>query len=928
MTKNVKILQNHLPAVSCLPLPEDFLTAPEIPENSNTLVFNERSLLSFSADWNGKEDFSARVTFGFTECGLGFLFDITDSEVVNDKVIPWELWMQDSVELFLAAPPERKFGTAKKSFERLQLILTPPDEKGSIRTFTLFDSGYAPDLDCQFSGKLTAGGYEIRVLIPFSVFGDYDLKEEKLFRMQFSCNDYDRRDGSAVPPRKATLNQAKQPSASAADYPLFRLCNSDAENPATALDLIWNPALPRLIDGKTLDITLNFPSALEKGTLALCSNSGEILRTYELPNGAEIFTVGNVDELPTPDLHLVFTGYRNGEPCGTVIRRTVQISGLLAKLADIDWKTIPEERLAGYMALTSALEFLRMTATPGSMNSNRISDAAAECEARLALLEDRPLPTHLPEKYRYLELNRNFETQFNISYNRGGRPYEKIFTAISLPWGNIPCMNTELFHCDTVETAKQMLRNLTAYDTQLPPPEIAGTDETMLVHGHLLGDGLRTDLETERLLSLYTPARPGHVLRMPFAEAMDYPVKAVVIMSDTPESTAAAVQNFAKEKQLPVIAFEEREKYAMVLIAGTPIYPEISTFWHSQTGLAADYLLVRRGSDVLRTIGNAAGKKFMEIILAGKPITAEQAKEFAAMRAADLPVPAQEDFVKAQDLRTGDVHTHTIFSDGQTTPAGLLAQAPSAGFDFVVISDHDEVEGGFRLQENCRQNNCGLHVITGEEITMAPRYHINVYPITRRIDERFSWKSIQRQAQEMGAVTQLNHPMTYGTNFSEFWYNDFTLAGFDAVERRIEYYKKWQSGKGKLPSITGGTDTHTGDFGCRNCTVAYVPDFSDANFSKAVKAGNAAMIDPLIPELVYGKPEIARMTAAALLDAETPKRFTKRLRSALADFNAVNWIAASETLPAPYPRALERPPETYEQEFISYPHNNKQTKEE
>ena len=74
------------------------------------------------------------------------------------------------------------------------------------------------------------------------------------------------------------------------------------------MDLIWNPALPRLIDGKTLDITLNFPSALEKGTLALYSNSGEMLRSYELPDGAEIFTVGNVDELPTPDLHLVFTG--------------------------------------------------------------------------------------------------------------------------------------------------------------------------------------------------------------------------------------------------------------------------------------------------------------------------------------------------------------------------------------------------------------------------------------------------------------------------------------------------------------------------------------------------------------------------------------------------------------------------------------------
>jgi hypothetical protein len=55
-------------------LPEDFLTAPAIPENSNTLVFDERSLLSFSANWNGKEDFSARVTFGFTDSGLGIRF--------------------------------------------------------------------------------------------------------------------------------------------------------------------------------------------------------------------------------------------------------------------------------------------------------------------------------------------------------------------------------------------------------------------------------------------------------------------------------------------------------------------------------------------------------------------------------------------------------------------------------------------------------------------------------------------------------------------------------------------------------------------------------------------------------------------------------------------------------------------------------------
>ena len=920
-------LQNDLPAVSCLPLPEDFLTCHTLPSGSMRLVFDRASQLAHSAGWRGKEDFSARISFGSNSQGLVFLFDITDSEVINEKTIPWELWMQDSVELFLAAPPERKFGTANRSFERLQLILTPPDTAGNIRSFTLLDSAYAPDLDCRFNGNLTASGYEIRLLVPWSVFGDYDLKKEKLFRMQFSCNDYDRRDGSVTPQRKITLNQAEQPSASAVDYPLFRLCDSDAENPCVSLELLWNPVLPRMVQGKTLDIRLNFPQELEKGELAVFSNYGEKLCSYELP-AAETFTIENADRFSAIDLQLVFTGFCNGKPCGAVVRRTVQIAGLLAKLAEVDWKNVPENRLAGYMALCSAVEFLRMTATPGSMNSSRTADAAAECEARLALLEDRPLPGYLPEKYRYLELNRNFEAQLNISYSRGGRPYEKIFTAISMPWGNIPCINAEMYHCSTPDDAAKMLHDHSAYDTRLAAVKIAGADEAILIHGHLLADALRDDLTPEYLLSIYSPARPGHVLRMPVNEALGYPAEAVVIMPDTPENTRETVERFAKQNQLPLIAFEEREKYAMTLIAGTPSYPEISNFWHSQTGLAADYLLVRRGCDFWRTTGTEAGIKFMEFILSGKPLTAALAKEFAHMRAAAMPVPVQEDFAKSANLRTGDVHTHTNYSDGQTTPAGLLAQAPSAGFDFVVISDHDEAAGGLQLTENCRKNRCGITVITGEEITMAPRYHINIYPIGRRLEERFSWDAIRTQAREWGAVVQLNHPMTYGTNFSEFWYNDFTLAGFDAVERRVEYYEKWHSGKGKLPAITGSTDTHTGDFGCRNCTTVYVPEFTPDNFSKAIKAGNCAMIDPLMPRLVYGNQEIARLAAAALLDEQSPKRFNRRLRTALADFDVISWIAASETAPVIHPGALPRPKETYEQEKLSYPHKTESTKEE
>ncbi len=911
--------QKNLPAVSLLPVADDFLTCPQNAFNSNTFVFESREAFAHCADWRGREDFSAKVTLGYNRHGLCALFDITDSEVINEKKQLWELWMQDCVEFFAAAPAGRMFGTADHSFERLQLILSPPDAEGNIRSFTLLDSAYAPDIEFQAVGKRTECGYEIRLQIPYSVFGGYDLRQEKLIRLQISCNDYDRRDGEAYPRRRATLKQAPQPSASAVDHPLFRLCGTEAENPERSLELLWNPTVPGMTAENSFDIQLRMPECLERGVLLLQDFSGSELRRYEF-TADEILTVDGLAKMPSAALRMVFTGYRNGEKAGCVVKETVSLANLLDKLSSLKWGAVSGNRKIGWMALVSAVEFLRMAAAPGSMNSNQLAEAIAECETRLALLEDRPLPEAVPEKFRYLELNRGFDAPLNICYSRGGRPAERNFTVITLPWGNIPCISAELHHCSGLAEAENMVRALAAYAEELPAPEVAGADQVLQIRGHLPGDGLRSDMEVHRLLSLYSSDRPGHVFRMPVDKALSFPVTAVCIMPDAPKEVRQKVLGLARRKDLPEIAFEQRDEFKRTLIAGTPDYPAISHFWHSRNGLPGEFLIVRRGNDVLFGSASEAGRRFIEFILAGKPLTKEFAREIAVLRMKTLPEGSTEEFAASQDLRTGDVHTHTIFSDGQTTPAGLLAQMPVAGFDFLVISDHDEIAGAVRLAENCRKNNCALTFFTGEEVTMAPRYHINVYPVSKRIDERFSWESIRRQAEEMNAVLQLNHPLTYGTAFSDYWYNDFTLAGFDAVERNAEFYGKWRiEGKGKLPVMTGSTDTHTGMLGNLNCTVVYAPGFSEESFRDAVKSGNAAMIDPLMPELVYGAEHIRRMVRCALADEGAPERFAARINKALAEFRAGEWIKASETLPAPYPRAKACPPEASEQEYISYP---------
>ena len=904
-------------AVTCLQVPDDYTEQARPPENAQTLVFERPEQFTRAEQWRGREDFSARVTFGWNRDGLCFFFDVTDSDVVNDKEKNVDLWMQDSVELFIAAPEGRKFGNGTLAFERFQLILSPPDAAGKLRSFTLYDSAYGPDIPYRASGERTGGGYRIRLLIPYRAFGDYDLANEGLFRMQFNCNDYDRRDGKALPPRKVSIGRAVQPSASAADYPLFRLCRSDADNPERSLAAVWSPEVPRLAQQETLTIAPELPEFLERAELSVQDLSGRELRREMIPPGTETVTLAELSGLGSVGLRFVFTGYVGGKPYGTVVRNAAQIAGLLRKVGAVRWAELTPWRAAGYLKLVSGIEFLRLAATPGSMNGGRVAEAIAECEARLALLEDRPLPADIPAKYRYLELTRGFEAQLNVAYSRGGRPNERIFSAVSMPWGNIPCVNAELYCCDSVADAERLVGEMTAYCTPFAAPEVAGADAVYAGRGHLLGDGLRSDMETGRLLSLYASSRPRHVFRLTPEEAFRHPADAVVVMPDAPEPMRKRLLDFASERGLPVIPFAEKDRFGHCLIAGTPDYPEIAWFWHSRNGLPNDFLIVRRGADVIRCgYGNRElGKSFAEFILAGKPLTRRAAERFARLRAAAMPAPRPEDAEAARELRTGDVHTHTIFSDGQSTPAGLLAEAPAAGFDFLVISDHDEVAGALRLMENMRRNGCGLWFFAGQEITMTPRYHLNVYPIPRRLDERFSWKSIREQADGFGAVVQLNHPMTYGTGFSELWYGDISLAGLDAVERRVEYLEKWRkSGRGKVPAVTGSTDTHQGIFGYYNCTVAHVPEFSGKALAEAVRAGRSAMIDPLMPEPAYGDPAVCRQVAAALLDPETPERFGKRLAEALKGFDAAGLIRASETAPAPYPAAPPRPPESFELE--------------
>lgn len=66
-------------------------------------------------------------------------------------------------------------------------------------------------------------------------------------------------------------------------------------------------------------------------------------------------------------------------------------------------------------------------------------------------------------------------------------------------------------------------------------------------------------------------------------------------------------------------------------------------------------------------------------------------------------------------MRYIDLHTHSIFSDGTTTPAGLILAAKEAGLGAISLTDHDTMAGVTAAIEAGRKN--GIEVIPGVELS-------------------------------------------------------------------------------------------------------------------------------------------------------------------------------------------------------------------
>jgi PHP domain len=126
-----------------------------------------------------------------------------------------------------------------------------------------------------------------------------------------------------------------------------------------------------------------------------------------------------------------------------------------------------------------------------------------------------------------------------------------------------------------------------------------------------------------------------------------------------------------------------------------------------------------------------------------------------------VPVPAvrpgRRELPSAPGRRwlAGDLHAHTVHSDGAMTVPELAAHAVSRGLDFLAVTDHNTVSHHRELASASAVY--GITLVPGQEVT-TPRGHAGVLGDTGWIDFRTPASAWLDAAERGGGLMSINHP--------------------------------------------------------------------------------------------------------------------------------------------------------------------------
>lgn len=199
-------------------------------------------------------------------------------------------------------------------------------------------------------------------------------------------------------------------------------------------------------------------------------------------------------------------------------------------------------------------------------------------------------------------------------------------------------------------------------------------------------------------------------------------------------------------------------------------------------------------------------------------------------------------------LLMGDIHTHTVGSDGVFTLHELALHARRQGLDFLAITDHNQM-----VSQAYLNTVADMTLIPGVEWTHY-QGHANFLGVDKPYDEPFftnteeDMRSRFETARQRNALIVINHPFDEGSGFKF----DLTNLPFDAIEvwngpmresnlRAIGWWQAMLADGQKIPAV-GGSDYHRdGLFQIIGgpCMGVYAQSDSPSDILAALRAGRS-----------------------------------------------------------------------------------------
>lgn len=171
----------------------------------------------------------------------------------------------------------------------------------------------------------------------------------------------------------------------------------------------------------------------------------------------------------------------------------------------------------------------------------------------------------------------------------------------------------------------------------------------------------------------------------------------------------------------------------------------------------------------------------------------------------DVPEAAEPGWVR------GDLHCHTLYSDGDSWPAEVLAKAARIGLDFLAITDHNAAV----IPTIPNGGDLPL-LLPGIEVTTY-RGHWNVWGLRQWFDFRDPTSAgvlkEMRRAIDAGGFVSINHPRPFGPDWQyqgieinhavEVWNGPWERLNAVCVA-----FWEAQLAEGLRPVALGGSDAH------------------------------------------------------------------------------------------------------------------------